>query len=99
MNSSFGTIVERHRRPLSRRFLGWEPPANQPSTSKFARHEISDTTDWGLLKQPDNQKTSIPNNILTNVLSFSQVSGILLRRKCLVDEFVKRRVDLVQGRT
>jgi transposase-like protein len=56
MSSSFDTIVARRRRPLSRRSLGLEPPANQPSTSRFARHEISTTTDWGLLKQPDNQK-------------------------------------------
>ena len=33
-----------------------EPAANQPSTSRFEELQTSTTTDWGLLKQPDNQK-------------------------------------------
>src|SRR5215472_9565432 len=56
MSSSFGTIAARRRQPLSRRSLASEPAANQRSTSRFAGHAISTTTNCGLLKQPDNQK-------------------------------------------
>ena len=43
-----------------------ELAANQLSTSRSAEREISTTTDWGLLKQPDNQK---PAKILNRCLN------------------------------
>src|SRR5215469_2831485 len=58
MSSSSGTIAARRQRPLSRRSLALELAASQPTTSRSAEREISTTTGWGLLKQPDNQKTA-----------------------------------------
>src|SRR5215813_12384292 len=58
MSSSSGIIAEKHRLPLSRLSLASELAANQQSTSRFAKPGTSTTTDWGLLKQPDNQKSS-----------------------------------------
>src|SRR5271157_5766345 len=57
MNSSFGTTVARHRRPHFRHCLASGPLADQLCTSRFGEREISTTIYWGLLKQPDNQKT------------------------------------------
>src|ERR1035441_7747852 len=56
MNSSFGTIAARRRLPHFRHSLVSEPAANQPSTSRSEELEISTTTGWGELKQPDNQE-------------------------------------------
>ena len=58
MNSSFGTTVARHRRPHFRHCLASEPLADQLCTSRFGEREISTAIYWGLLKQPDNQKTA-----------------------------------------
>src|ERR1017187_4596249 len=60
MNSSFGTIAARRRLPHFRHSLVSEPAANQPSTSRSEELEISTTTGWGELKQPDNQETARP---------------------------------------
>src|SRR5215469_13156400 len=62
MSSSSGTIAARRQRPLSRRSLALELAANQPSTSRSAEREISTTTGWGLLKQPDNQNVTSDGN-------------------------------------
>jgi hypothetical protein len=32
-----------------------EPAENQPNTTKFEEQDVLTTTNWGLLKQPDNQ--------------------------------------------
>src|SRR5260370_19865310 len=58
MNSYFGTTVARRRLPHFRHSSASEPAANQPSTSRSEEQEISTTTGWVLLKQPDNQKPS-----------------------------------------
>src|ERR1700682_2916477 len=58
MSSSFGTTVARHRRPRFRHSLVWEPAADQRYTNRFGERGISTPTCWGLLKQPDNQKTA-----------------------------------------
>src|SRR5260370_20937376 len=58
MNSYFGTTVARRRLPHFRHSSASEPAANQPSTSRSEEQEISTTTGWVLLKQPDNQKAA-----------------------------------------
>src|SRR5271157_2784336 len=58
MNSSFGTTVARHRRPHFRHCLASGPLADQLCTSRFGEREISTTIYRGLLKQPDNQKST-----------------------------------------
>src|SRR5260370_14404754 len=60
MNSYFGTTVARRRLPHFRHSSASEPAANQPSTSRSEEQEISTTTGWVLLKQPDNQKPTRP---------------------------------------
>src|SRR4029077_12474494 len=62
MNSSFGTIAARRRLLHFRPFLVSEPAANQPSTSRSEEPEISNTTSWAKLKQPDNQKPATRTN-------------------------------------
>src|SRR5271157_535741 len=58
MNSSFGTTVARHRRPHFGHCLASGPLADQLCTSKFGEREILTAIYWGLLKQPDNQKSA-----------------------------------------
>src|SRR5437762_1661783 len=57
MNSSFGTTVARRRRPHFRHSLASGPLTDQLCTSRFGERGISTPTCWGLLKQPDNQKS------------------------------------------
>jgi len=56
MNLFSGIIDGRHGLLHFRPFLVSEPAANQPSMSRFEELKTSTTTDYGLLKQPDNQK-------------------------------------------
>jgi transposase-like protein len=63
-NSPFGIIAARHPLPRFSPYLVSEPVANQPSTSRSGEPEISASTHWGLLKQPDNQKITRSMNRL-----------------------------------
>src|SRR5258708_22491160 len=60
---------------------------------------LGDLVSRGLdFTEPRLYTSTIPNNILTNVFVFYATSGSLFRRERLVDECVKLRVDLVEGR-
>jgi hypothetical protein len=58
MNLSFGTIVARHRRPRFRHSLVWELPVDQQATNRFEVRGTSTPICWGLLSQPDKQKSA-----------------------------------------
>src|SRR5271157_3690401 len=81
MNSSFSTTVARHRRTHFRHCLASGPLADQLCTSRFGEREISTTIYWGLLKQPDNQKsTTIAGSENKTLLNFCHMPPIETRR-------------------
>src|SRR5260370_37935162 len=75
MNSYFGTTVARRRLPHFRHSSASGPAANQPSTSRSEEQEISTTTGWVLLKQPDNQKPACWRGASVSVFGVCAVRG------------------------
>ena len=58
MSSSFDTTVERYLQPHFRLYWVLELLGNQRHMSRFGEPETLTTTYSGVLKQPDNEKSS-----------------------------------------
>jgi hypothetical protein len=57
-NSSSGTTAAKHPRPHFKLSLASELGENQPSTIRFVEPRTSIATHWGMLSQPDKQKSA-----------------------------------------